>query len=166
MMLLSTSLGSQRSEAALQNDARLKHLPCLKTMQRAHKAQGSFAEVRGTVGNKCAHAVPNLHHAHRRQIPDSCAETGPAHLEGPSQLALGWNLVARLQGPVLDQGTNVVDHLHCPMAIGRVDCTLRHIVQAPWANPGIGSTTRLTPPNTLPQKFTPPSFRQTIGRCV
>jgi hypothetical protein len=136
MVLFFASLGGKRSQAALKNDARLEHLPCLKTMQRAHHTQRRLPEIRRPICHKRSHAVPDLHHAHGRQVSDASAEAGTADIERARQLALRRDLVARLQGSVLDQRSNVVDHLHRSMAVGRVLHALRHTGLVPSANPG------------------------------
>ena len=108
------AFGGQGGELALKNEARLEHLPGLKTVQRAHQAERGLAKLGRAVGDEGADAVADLHHTHGSEIADAGAQAGAADLERPGELALRRNFVARLQGPVLDEGTDVVNHPHGP----------------------------------------------------
>ena len=102
-MLFLAPFGRERGKTAFQDDAGLEHLPGLKSVQRAHQAERGFAEIRRSVGNECAHTVPDLHHPHGGQIADTGAQTGATDLEGARKLAFRRNLISGLQGSILDQ---------------------------------------------------------------
>ena len=116
-MFFLATLGGQCGEMALKNDASLKHLPGLKTVQRAHQAERCLAKLGRAVGDKGSNAMADLHHAHGREVSDAGAQAGAADFERAGELALRRNFVAGLQRSILDEGTDVVNHMHRAMGI-------------------------------------------------
>src|SRR5579863_7580797 len=117
MMLIFASFSCQRGNATFKNGPGLEHLPGLESMQGAHHTQTCFAEFRGPVGDKCANAMANLHHAHGREISYSGAQTGATDFKLPCEFALGRNFVSGLQSSVFNERADVVNHLH--RSVGR-----------------------------------------------
>src|ERR1039458_2187485 len=130
---------------ALKDDAGFEHLPGLKAVQGADKAQGGGSELRRTVGNEGADAVTDLHDAHGGHVTDASAEAGAADFEGTGELAFRRYFVAWLKGSTLDQRPDVVNHLHRTMSIRLFFFRPRHKMSYPLAILKISVTGRLPP---------------------
>jgi hypothetical protein len=144
-LLLLAALGGQSGEMAFKDDTCLKHLPGLKAVQRADEREGCGSELRRAVGDKSADTVANLHDAHGGHITDAGAQAGATDFEGPSKLALGRYLVAGQQSSALDEGADVVNHLHRAMSIRLFFFHPRHKTRNPLAILKINVTGRLSP---------------------
>ena len=142
-LLLLAALGGQGGQMALKDDAGFKHLPGLKAMQGADKTERGGSELRRTVGDEGANAVADLHDAHGCHVPDAGAEAGAADFEGTGKLAFRRNFVARLEGSALNQGADVVNHLHRTMSIRLFFLHPRHKQHNPLAILKISVTGRL-----------------------
>ena len=114
-------------------------------MQCAHDTERRFSEIGRPICYKGSNAMSDFHDAHCSQISNSCAKTGAANLKRPRKFTLRWDLVARLQRTIFNEGTNVVDHLRCSMMIGRILHSFRHIGRTPSCNTEFWRTTRLAP---------------------
>jgi hypothetical protein len=65
-----------------------------------------------------ADTMADFHNPHGSQVPDARTQACPADLQRGGELALWWDFIARLQRSVLDQKTNVVDHVHRAIGLG------------------------------------------------
>ena len=70
--------------------------------------------------------MADFHYPHGGQIADSSAKAGTADLERARKFAFRRDLVPRLQGAVLNEGTDVVHHLHGAMRIRLFLLNSRH----------------------------------------
>src|ERR1035437_6665005 len=125
MMLLFSSLSGQSGKMALKNQPHFKHMPGLEAMQHTHQAEGCLAKFGRAVGDEGANPVPHLHHPHGCQVAYASAKAGTADLQRARKFAFGRDFVSQLQCAILNEGANMVDHLHGPMRI-------RNFLFHPW----------------------------------
>ena len=95
-------------------------------MEDSHEAERGFVELGRAVGDEGSDAVTDLEDTHGGEVVDAGAKAGAADFEGGGELSLGRDLVAGLEGSVLHEGTDVVDHLHGAVGIGYVLFYPRH----------------------------------------
>jgi hypothetical protein len=120
VVLFFAAFGGESGKAAFNNQPRLKHLPELEAVERAHQPQRRLAEFSRALFDEGSDAVPHPHHPHGHEVADTGAQTGAADFEGTGQLALRRDSVARPQSTLLQEGANVVDHLPGSVRIERI----------------------------------------------
>jgi hypothetical protein len=118
VVLLPAAFGGELGEVAFEDEAGFKHLPGLEAVEGSHDTEGGLVEFGGAVGDKGADAVTDLDDSHGREVVDAGAEAGAADFEGAGEVALGGNFFAGPEGSVLEQGADVVDHLHGEVRVG------------------------------------------------
>ena len=119
-MFFLASFGCKSGKTAFNNQPRLKHLPELKAVERAHQAQRRLAELGRTILDERSHSVPHFHHPHRYKVANACAKAGSANLECACKHPFRGDSVARLQYSFFQESADVVDHLLGPVGLGRI----------------------------------------------
>ena len=111
MVLLFSSLGRLRGQAAYKDQSRFEHLPVLKAVKRTHEADVCFGKFARPNGEKGSHTVPHLHDSHGCQIANPLAQAGAADLERPCKFPLRRYFVTGPGSAILDQSADVVNHI-------------------------------------------------------
>jgi hypothetical protein len=116
-VLVGGAFGGEGGHVGFEDKSGLEHLPGKKAVEGAEDGERAGIERGRARGDEGAGTMTAFEDAHGREKADACAKAGAADLEFPGKFALGREPVAGVDLTAADEGANVLDDLHCELAV-------------------------------------------------